>query len=189
MAAVTAPQFVPPAAHMHAMPQVQPGQGAAYGVDPGVLHQLQRQLILALERVRASEARSAEAERRAQWAEQIASEAKRQSGMVAVVRPAGLVGRMTRGVVSAAAVSLVCFSIGGYLSLLIPVRQRVLTQDAALRSLTDLRQQLERQNHGLAEKLHQLDPQRFAAPHESVQSVHARSQADTTALAERTAKR
>jgi hypothetical protein len=94
---------------------------------------------------------------------------------------------MARGVVSAAALSLVCFSIGGYLSLLIPVRQRVLTQEAALRGLTEVRVQLERQNHGLAEKLHQLDPQRFEAPHGP--SAEARPQADATVLAERSAKR
>lgn len=126
--------------------------------DAGVHNQLQRQLILALERVRASEARSTESERRAQWAEQMACDAAGRLTMSTTpVQPAtGLRSPIARALIAVALVCIVCFSVGGYLSVLMPVRQRVAQQETALKMLVEARHRLEEQNRELIKQLNLL---------------------------------
>jgi hypothetical protein len=141
--------------------------------DTLVMQQLQRQLLLALERVRSSETRLVEAERRAQWAAQHTVQQARRSSVPAPApaptpRTKTLTRYVERGLAPALAICLVCFSVGGYLSLLIPVRQRVLEQEAALYSLDRVRQRLEIQNHELMAHLRALDPEHFGEPVKSI---------------------
>lgn len=142
------------------------GTGASsHGINAetsGAQNHLQRQLILALDRARASEARSVEAERRAQWAEQMARDtvARQTLTNVAAVQPVtGLRSPLGRALITLAVVCIVCFSVGGYLSVLLPVRKRVAQQEAALRNLVEARHRLEEQNRELVKQLNLLTDQ------------------------------
>jgi hypothetical protein len=189
-AANTAPQVPAPAPRASRVPPVPGAEQVApqgkpergyFAVGPTMMQQMQRQLVLANERAKASEARSAEAERRAQWAEQVAGEAKRISLRAHPKKRDVWLGHLAKGLVSGLVVCVVCFSLGGYISLLIPVRQRVISQDAALKGLADMRQRLEQRNSELAQQLRELDtakptpePEPQAAPADS-QRAHGRS--------------
>ncbi|MET0387945.1 MAG: hypothetical protein ABW321_18380, partial [Polyangiales bacterium] len=52
----------------------------------------------------------------------------------------------------------------GYISLLFPVRERVLSQEKTLRGLSSDHKRLEQQNHALVEQLQRLDSERPVQP-------------------------
>ena len=109
----------------------------AAGTDDATSARLRAQLQQALTRARSSELRLAQAELRARRAEltaqqvNAAPQASHEAGERSLPQASPRRSRFQFLIWCA-----VCFSVGGYVSLLVPIRNQMLKQDAALHELT-----------------------------------------------------
>jgi hypothetical protein len=120
-------------------------------VDPSLaaLVQAQRQLAIAIEHARRSAERANAAEQRAMWAEQFVPRYRAPTFEHARWLHAQRVS-LLKGVLLA---SLIGLAIGGYLSLLLPVRERVMSQAEQIRELSQAQEQLREENTALKQRL------------------------------------
>ena len=128
-----------------------PQPAAASGPRDHELREVQERLQHALVRVRQQQVLVAEAERRARSAEQWMMRYSQ------VHAPAQLAprSRLLRHGSALLVFFVAAFVVGGYISLLGPVRKRVLMHEAALRELGASQQQLTHQNQALLQQLAQ----------------------------------
>lgn len=141
------------------------------------LTQARQQLARAVETARKSEQRAREAELLAAWAERYVPQmqaAKPASGRHQV--PSAQPPRAS-WLKRALQVSLVGLVVGGYVSLLGPVRERVVSQNATIQRLTELQEQMRSEQRELRERIEQEQDrgaeqdgadkaQKGAAPHD-----------------------
>ena len=104
------------------------------GVQPPTPEQLHEQLLIALQRAQASEVRSMAAERRAAIAESAMRAAAAQHTGSEPSRPHAP-SRTPSRASKALLWGAVCFSLGGYVALLVPIRERMQQQAETLRDL------------------------------------------------------
>jgi hypothetical protein len=122
---------------------------AGHAPASDALTQLRRQLATAMDNARKHEQRAMEAELRASWAERFVPQ---QQDPELEQRALRRHNRM-RWLKRVLEISCVGLALGGYISLLIPVRERVIAQDAMIHELTALQQQLRDEKHVLLERI------------------------------------
>lgn len=116
------------------------------------LTQARRQLAAALEQARKHEQRAMEAELRASWAERYVpqmQEPEHESRTLPRHKRLCWLKRML-------GIGCVGLAIGGYISLLVPVRERVIAQDAMIHQLTALQQQLRDEKRMLQQRIESM---------------------------------
>ena len=115
------------------------------------LSQMRRQLTAALESARRHEQRAKEAELRASWAERYAPLQDPELEQRAEQRRKRL-----RWIKRVLEISCVGLALGGYISLLVPVRERVIAQDAMIHQLTALQQQMRDEKRALLQRIEEM---------------------------------
>jgi hypothetical protein len=124
------------------------------------LTQVRRQLAAALESARKHEQRAKEAELRACWAERYVPQ---QQDPEQEQRTHQRHKRM-RWIKRVLEVSCVGLALGGYISLLVPVRERVIAQDAMIHQLTTLQQQLRDEKRALLQRIEEMQGSEATTP-------------------------
>lgn len=124
------------------------------------LTHMRRQLAAAIESARRHEQRAKEAELRASWAERYAPHMQDPE----LEQRAEQRRKRMRWVKRVLEISCVGLALGGYISLLVPVRERVIAQDALIHQLTALQQQMRDEKRALLQRIEQMQAGEATSP-------------------------